>query len=432
MVSRKPETNYKSLDSKPQLDVFGTPMPVKTPINFDERLAMQKESNNAARRKLITVGVVSVFFITAQLIGGYLAGSIAIFTDSAHLASDLLGFGISILALHLAQKSAAGNLTYGWHRAEIIGTLVSVASIWIMTFWLFYEATKRFFEPPQVEGSIMLVVAVMGLIFNLIQMKILHSGDGHYHLGGEHEHDHDHGHHHHDHGHGHHHHDHGHGHGHGHGGCQDKAKNKINDAEVKKTLLENEEGHQAEHNHHDHDHDHGHHHHDHGHHHHDHGNINIDAAVLHILGDIIMSVGVIIAATVIYFFPSLWYVDPLCTYFFSIIVAITTLPIIKNIIIVMMEGAPKAVNVEQLRRDIELECGDDIQNIHDLHVWTISMGKISMTGHIQSVKPLKTLAQVTDLCRRKYNLYHTTIQVEGVDDKEKNPHAFRCENDIHA
>jgi len=96
-------------------------------------------------KKLITVSFVSVFFITAQLIGGYMAGSIAIFTDSAHLASDMLGFGISILALTLAQRSASENLTYGWSRAEIIGTLVSVSSIWIMTIWLLAEATKRFF-----------------------------------------------------------------------------------------------------------------------------------------------------------------------------------------------------------------------------------------------------------------------------------------------
>jgi len=54
-----------------------------------------------------------------------------------------------------------------------------------------------------------------------------------------------------------------------------------------------------------------------------------------------------------------------------------------------------------------------------------------MTVHIKSKKPLKTLAAVTDLCRRKYRLFHTTIQVEGVDDKEMNPHHFHCENDIH-
>jgi len=254
-------------------------------------------------------------------------------------------------------------------------------------------------------------------------MKILHSGDGHYHLGGEHEHDHDHGHqqhdHHHEHNHAHDHaHDHGTGHGHSHAHGQDNAKNKIKDSGVKQTLLENEEGHQAEH-----------------HHHHEHeqieSNINVDAAFLHVLGDMLMSVGVIIAAVVIYFFPQYWYADPLCTYLFSFIVVFTTIPIIKNIITVMMEGAPKQINIEELREDIRNECGNDIVDLHDLHVWTISVGKVSMTGHIQSLKPLKTLAQVTDLLRRKYKLFHTTIQVEGVDDKEKNPHAFKCENDIH-
>ena len=195
---------------------------------------------------------------------------------------------------------------------------------------------------------------------------------------------------------------------------------------MKQNLLENEEGHQAEHEAHNHDVAHNH---DHS---HGESNINIDAAFLHVLGDMLMSVGVIIAATIIYFFPACWYADPLCTYLFSIIVAYTTIPIIKNIIVVMMEGAPSSINVEQLREDIYQNCGEDIVNVHDLHVWTISVGKISMPCHIQSLKPLKTLSQVTDLLRRKYKLHHTTIQVEGIDDKEKNPHAFRCENDIHA
>ena len=105
-----------------------------------------------------------------------------------------------------------------------------------------------------------------------------------------------------------------------------------------------------------------------------------------------MSIGVIIAATIIYFFPSAWYADPLCTYIFSLIVIWTTMPIIKNIITVMMEGSPRNINIEQLRDDIYNECGADIINVHDLHVWTISVGKVSMTGHVQSVKPLKTLA----------------------------------------
>ena len=60
----------------------------------------------------------------------------------------------------------------------------------------------------------------------------------------------------------------------------------------------------------------------------------------------------------------------------------------------------------------------DIVDVHDLHVWSLSAGKLSMSVHIISKKPLKTLSQATDLCRRKYGLFHTTIQVEGVEDKE--------------
>ena len=160
-------------------------------------------------------------------------------------------------------------------------------------------------------------------------------------------------------------------------------------------------------------------------------NINVNAAMLHILGDLLMSAGVICGATTIYFFPQLWWVDPMCTYLFSIIVVFTTIPIVKSCIHVMMEGAPRSFDLDKMRQDIHDVCGEDLVDMHDLHVWTISMDKVSMSVHIKSVKPLKTLSAVTDMCRRKYNIFHTTIQVEGVDDKAKNPHTFHCENDIH-
>ena len=79
-----------------------------------------------------------------------MAHSIAIFTDSAHLASDMVGFAISMTALTLGQRGSTHDYSFGWHRAEVVGTMVSVSVIWIMTVWLFVEATKRFFEPPKV------------------------------------------------------------------------------------------------------------------------------------------------------------------------------------------------------------------------------------------------------------------------------------------
>ena len=68
--------------------------------------------------------------------------------DAAHLASDIIGFGISIVALTLGDKGPSDHLTFGWKRAEIIGTMVSVSTIWIMTVWLLIEATYRIMAPP--------------------------------------------------------------------------------------------------------------------------------------------------------------------------------------------------------------------------------------------------------------------------------------------
>ena len=79
--------------------------------------------------------------------GGYYANSIAIYTDTAHLASDLLGFAMSIVSLKISMKPASKELTYGWHRAEIIGTMISVIFLLAITFWLLVEASNRVINP---------------------------------------------------------------------------------------------------------------------------------------------------------------------------------------------------------------------------------------------------------------------------------------------
>lgn len=132
-----------------------------------------KKANQKAKGQLYMACACSMVFIVAQLIGGYIAGSIAILTDSAHLASDLIGFALSIVSLNIAQRNSDSKHSFGYHRAEIIGSVVSLSSIWIMTIFLLGEATKRFFQPNMVNSTLMLPISIMGLIFNLIQMKIL-------------------------------------------------------------------------------------------------------------------------------------------------------------------------------------------------------------------------------------------------------------------
>lgn len=76
-----------------------------------------------------------------------MANSIAIFTDTAHLASDMVGFMMSMVAMKMSMRPASKELTFGWHRAEIIGTMVSVIFLLTLTIWLVFEATGRVVTP---------------------------------------------------------------------------------------------------------------------------------------------------------------------------------------------------------------------------------------------------------------------------------------------
>jgi len=140
--------------------------------------------------KLCIACGISFIFIILQTTGGILSHSIAIFTDTAHLASDIMGFAVSIYSLKTAQRPATKALSYGYHRAEVIGTLVSLTFLWVVTIWLVYEAIQRVLNPPKVVGSWMLITAVAGLLFNIIQMRILHEEDGTYDLGEKDDHKH--------------------------------------------------------------------------------------------------------------------------------------------------------------------------------------------------------------------------------------------------
>lgn len=89
--------------------------------------------DRAARRVLIIACILCTIFLILEVIGGILSNSLAIATDAAHLLTDLASFLISISALHLAGRPSSERLNYGWHRAEVIGAMVSIFFIWVVT-----------------------------------------------------------------------------------------------------------------------------------------------------------------------------------------------------------------------------------------------------------------------------------------------------------
>ncbi len=77
-------------------------------------------------------------------------------------------------------------MSYGYHRAEIIGAITSVLLIWGLTVWLLYEATLRLINPPEVDAQLMVIISVIGLVINLLKMLVLNGN--HDHGDGGHEH----------------------------------------------------------------------------------------------------------------------------------------------------------------------------------------------------------------------------------------------------
>ena len=92
------------------------------------QLAEVEEKRLRERRSLVMALVFCLFFMVLELIGGYISHSLAILTDALHLMTDVGAYALSIFAITAASRSANSTFSYGWHRAEVLGTLVSVVS----------------------------------------------------------------------------------------------------------------------------------------------------------------------------------------------------------------------------------------------------------------------------------------------------------------
>lgn len=132
----------------------------------------------ADRRALgLAVGLTG-FFAVAEAVGGLLTGSLALLADAAHMLSDVMSLGIALVALWLAGRPATAQRTFGFKRAEILAALFNGATLVVISIWIFYEASQRLQDPPEILGGWVLVVAVVGLVVNLAAAAILMRSQG--------------------------------------------------------------------------------------------------------------------------------------------------------------------------------------------------------------------------------------------------------------
>jgi zinc transporter 2 len=504
--------------------------------------------DTVARNQLIVVSVLCFAFMIGEVAGGLLAHSLAIATDATHMASDLASFLVSLFAMWLAKKPATIRMSFGYYRAEVLGAMISILTIWVITAVLVYLAVLRIRDKDfEIHSQTMLITASVGVAFNIVMGLVLHGGiwegchvessfgHGHSHGGqshGEHSHGeqshseqshsgHSHGGHlhggqshsgsHSGHSHGEHSHseqshsghsdgghlhggqshsgshsghsrgeqsrgEHSHGgqshSGHAAGGRQDSTGLHINgsselfqcdsdddmllnvDSSVHEqwnpttcppptsdddnmlvcapddenvyqvpaavcetttllTITTDPEIATAA---------------THGDRHRQHTNINVRAALIHVIGDLIQSIGVLVAAIIIHVKPEYAIVDPICTFLFSFLVLCTTINVLRDVILVIMEGVPRGVDYCAIKTD--LEALDGVEKAHSLNVWALTVGRLAVGVHLAVAPEVQwpdILTRATILLRKKYKVHQSTIQVEYYQESVMNS-CSRCQN----
>lgn len=312
-------------------------------------------------------------FFLFELIFGLIAGSLALVSDSFHMLSDASGFIISIVAIYLSNRQATKSHSFGFYRVEIIGVLTSILLIWVVTILLVIEAIDRLRNPIEINGKVMLFTAIVGIIMNVLLFFIL--GDGHD----------------------------GHGHGHSHGHSHNKKdsndvdsdnneKDKISGKNAKEKIKDFDKN----------------------------MNINVKSAFIHVLGDLLSSIGVLIAAIIICINKNLVFFDPICTFIFSVLIIITTFNLLRQSLSVIMESTPKEIDTDSIVKDLMSIRGVD--QVHDIHIWNLTVGKPSMIAHITfnidpDNEPIlcsfeRILYEAQLIVCSNYHIHHSTIQLE--------------------
>jgi cobalt-zinc-cadmium efflux system protein len=133
--------------------------------------------HGANERRVFWAALLTGGFMLAEVVGGLLAGSLALLADAAHMLTDAVALALAWLAFRIGRRPADWRRTYGFDRFQIVAAFTNGIVLFLVALWILVEAAGRLLEPAPVLGGTLLVVAVAGLIVNLAVFAILHGGD---------------------------------------------------------------------------------------------------------------------------------------------------------------------------------------------------------------------------------------------------------------
>ncbi|KAF7632772.1 RF_PROK_I domain-containing protein [Meloidogyne graminicola] len=345
--------------------------------------------------RLLIMLAMTFFYFLIELIFGYVSHSMALIADSFHMMSDVMALTIAFGCLKIAERSRSAKNTFGWVRAEVLGALVNGVFLLALCFTIFIESIQRLLEPEPIKNPLyVLVVGTIGFLINLIGMAMFH---GHI------------------------------GHSHGSHGVEDITKSTLLDKDcgtidgmesrhllqshqdramamaeleaVEESLMmhtpklksnSSKKG----------------------------GGdfLNMRAVFLHVLSDAVGSVIVIITALVSWLLEGYdllkLYMDPTLSILLVLLMVCTTVPLVHETALILLQTTPKFVNIDELQQEL-LEI-DGVIAVHEFHVWRLVGECIIATVHIR----FRTLKHYILAAERIRSLFHsnhihsTTIQPE--------------------
>ena len=336
------------------------------------------DSGNVAGERNTWIAVlITAVMMVVEIVAGFLFNSMALLADGWHMGTHAAALGLTGAAYWAARKYARDTrFSFGTWKIEILGGFASSIVLGIVALYVTVESIDRFFHPVTIRYGEALIVAVIGLIVNLLCALLLV----------------DHG------------HDHGHGHGH-------ETAAPAHEAEEHEHGHEHEDGYAHDH---EHDHDHTHepdHDHEHGHAHetgahHDHRDLNLRAAYFHVLADAATSVLAIIALLGGRYFQLGW-LDPVMGMVGALMICIWAIGLIRETARILLDWNLDGPNLDKIRKRLEAD-GDT--RISDIHLWRIGRTKCACIIQLVASRP-KSLEEYRALLADFQEIGHLVVEI---------------------
>jgi cobalt-zinc-cadmium efflux system protein len=128
------------------------------------------------RRRLAVALALILAFMAVEVVAGIVANSLALLSDAGHMLTDAGALALSLFAANLARRPAEGAFTFGMRRSEVLSAQVNGITLVVISAFVLYGAIRRLIDPPEVEGGLVLVVALAGIAVNLAAVRVLAGG----------------------------------------------------------------------------------------------------------------------------------------------------------------------------------------------------------------------------------------------------------------